>query len=214
MDAVTSAFFIKNKLSISASDLIGLSVWTQLPWTIKMVFGALIDGVKLFGNNRKSYIILGSILSFIGGLMMVDLASGRLLGNFLTEYMHLLLSGLLMTSGAVIADVAADTLSIEIVEKNEQYQYNIGMIQVLSRIFISIGGLTAAFMTGFLASNFEASDVFLISSMVPAISLIGAFFTKSKDIRDTKVNKPILLGGLLFGLFCSLSGFFLVIMLS
>lgn len=210
LDAITRTFFVKNQLTLSADALIGLSIWISLPWSIKMVFGSIIDGIPILGNNRKSYIYLGASLIAFGSLAMFDIASTHHLTSLIGEYGALLVAGLLSTGGIVISDIVADTMSVELVEKDENHTYNLGMIQILSRLVFSIGSVTAAAITGTLAAKFSAPTVFLISLAVPAIMIVGTLFIKIKPIEGGyKLNKFILLGGTLFGVFCALVGLFI-----
>jgi hypothetical protein len=91
-DSVSSTFFFKNIIKLDAETLIGLGIWTSLPWSIKMVFGSFIDSVPIFGSNRKSYIYLGSALMFLGNLVFLDLASIKLIYSYIGEYGSLLVS--------------------------------------------------------------------------------------------------------------------------
>ena len=54
---VSRDLWIKESLSFTPSQLAGIGVWLTLPWTVKMVFGELVDTVPIFGSQRKSYII-------------------------------------------------------------------------------------------------------------------------------------------------------------
>ena len=40
---VTRDFWIKESLTLSPAELAGIGVWLTLPWTVKMVFGELVD---------------------------------------------------------------------------------------------------------------------------------------------------------------------------
>ena len=48
----------------------------MLPWTMKMVFGELVDTVPIFGSQRKSYILIGAAF-MAAGLLMLAGAAGR-----------------------------------------------------------------------------------------------------------------------------------------
>lgn len=208
-DSVASTFFFKNIIKLDAKSLIGLGIWTSLPWSIKMVFGSLIDSVPIFGSNRKSYIYLGSALMFMGDLIFLDLASIRLVYSFIGEYGSLLLSGLLITSGIVMADIVADTMQIEVVKDGPERMKDLGMVQVLSRMALSIGAVMAALITGYLASNYSYSTIFALKLFLPIIIVIATFFTKLNiEEKPGKLDLSILLGGLGFGAFCVLSGMF------
>ena len=73
---VTRDLWIKESLSFTPSQLAGIGVWLTLPWTVKMVFGELVDTVPMFGSQRKSYILIGALLSYYNeGTGLVDTAS-------------------------------------------------------------------------------------------------------------------------------------------
>src|ERR1043165_2932766 len=57
---VTRDLWIKESLSFTPSQLAGIGVWITLPWTVKMVFGELVDTVPIFGSQRKAYVLIGA----------------------------------------------------------------------------------------------------------------------------------------------------------
>src|SRR6187455_1839029 len=73
---VTRDLWIKESLSFTPSQLAGIAVWLMLPWTVKMVFGELVDTVPIFGSQRKSYILIGATL-MAAGLVTLAGAAGR-----------------------------------------------------------------------------------------------------------------------------------------
>ena len=73
---VTGDLWIKESLSFTPSQLAGVGVWLTLPWTVKMVFGELVDTVPMFGSQRKSYILVGALLMATGLLILAG-AAGR-----------------------------------------------------------------------------------------------------------------------------------------
>src|ERR1043166_8036388 len=58
MIALTQTFWVKESLTLTPAQLAGLAVWFGLPWTVKMVFGELVDCVPLFGSQRGSYVLV------------------------------------------------------------------------------------------------------------------------------------------------------------
>ena len=209
ISSVTNVFFFKNSISLAASDLVSLSIWIGLPWSIKMVFGTLIDGLPLFGSNRKSYIILGNILIILGTVGMVDHASTRILFSHLGEYLGLLLTGLLTTNGVVISDIVADTMAIEMVEDGPNRDKDLGMVQVLSRMSLALGGLIGALMTGYAATHLDPHMVYASTLILPLQCILVTLFIKLPRIVSSSVNWKIFVGGVLYGLVCILSGMFL-----
>jgi BT1 family protein len=73
---VTRDLWIKESLLLTPSQLAGIGVWLTLPWTVKMVFGELVDTVPIFGSQRKAYIIIGALL-MTAGLVILAGAAGR-----------------------------------------------------------------------------------------------------------------------------------------
>ena len=57
---VTRDLWIEESLSLSPSQLAAIAVWLSLPWTVKMVFGELVDTVPIFRSQRKAYILIGA----------------------------------------------------------------------------------------------------------------------------------------------------------
>ncbi|MEQ1715685.1 MAG: hypothetical protein ABL907_06835, partial [Hyphomicrobium sp.] len=67
--AVAESFWIKKNLTLTPAELASLSVWLTLPWTIKMVFGELVDAVPVFGSQRRVYVLIGG--GFIAAGLLV-----------------------------------------------------------------------------------------------------------------------------------------------
>src|SRR5262245_54097271 len=74
--AVTQTFWVKEALTLTPTQLAGLAVWFGLPWTVKMVFGELVDCVPLFGSQRTSYVLVGAALT-AAGLLTLAGAAGK-----------------------------------------------------------------------------------------------------------------------------------------
>ena len=71
---VTRDFWIKESLTLSPAELAGIGVWLTLPWTVKMVFGELVDCVPILGSQRRAYILIGALCTATG---LVTLAGRR-----------------------------------------------------------------------------------------------------------------------------------------
>ena len=74
--AIAESFWVKQQLKLSASELAALGVWLTLPWTIKMVFGELVDTVSIMGSQRRAYVYIGAGL-VAAGLLLLAAAAGR-----------------------------------------------------------------------------------------------------------------------------------------
>ena len=204
---VAFTIFYKDTINLSNADLTAVYIWAYLPWSIKMVFGSLIDGFKIFGNNRKSYIIFGQVLIFIGLCGLVDHASTQYIFNFIGQYAGLLLTSLVTQIGIVISDIIADTMAIEVVKKGPEREKELGKVQALIWIYRGLGAAIGAIVSGWLASILAISQVFTLLLIAPIVIVVSTYFTKlTTKIKDTVLNKKILFTGTVYGVFCILSG--------
>lgn len=73
--SVAESYWIKKNLTLSPAELASLSVWLTLPWTIKMVFGELVDAVPVFGSQRRAYVLIGGTFIASGLLILAGAAS-------------------------------------------------------------------------------------------------------------------------------------------
>lgn len=201
---VTNTFFFKDHTHLTAAQLLSLGIWIALPWSTKIIFGTIIDGITFFGSNRLSYLILGSVLSIAGSLVMVDVASTQYSVHLLGEYGALLLSGLINTVGIVMSNIVANTMAIEIAILDEEK----ANVQVLTRIMSGLGGLLAAAGTGILAQHLTPTQVFALVAFVPFISILASVFIEKEEESPKVLNKPLLIGGLAFGVYCVACGLF------
>lgn len=203
---VTRDLWIKEQLSLSPAQLAGIAVWLGLPWTVKMVFGELVDAVPIFGSQRKAYILIGASFTAAGLLTLAGAAGGWLiLGSVDQLYV---LGALLIVIGTVIQDVVADAMSTEVVAREDaegharpdaDVRAELGMVQVLGRLALSVGILAVAGLSGWLADLFSRETVFLMGLAIPVISVTGVFLRRPMPSSRRPVDWRILGGGLAFG---------------
>jgi MFS family permease len=205
---VTRDMWIKEALTLSPAELAGIAVWLTLPWTVKMVFGQLVDSVPIFGSQRRVYILIGAAFT-AAGLLTLAGAAGRWPALAFASAGQLYVGGaLLIVLGTVIQDVVADAMSTEVVARtdeagnplsDEEVRAELGMVQVLGRLALSAGILAVAGLSGVLAGIFERETVFLFGLIVPAISISGSLLIKSEVHERLPLDWRILGGGLVFG---------------
>lgn len=211
---IALSFWEKENLNLSAEQLISISVWVLMPWSIKMVFGQMVDSVKILGSRRKIYIFMGAFLMAIGTILLAGMAAKiPFILSLGSQYSLYLVSNLLMVLGFVIQDVTADTMSTEVVRRklrtDSAIQSEIAMVQVLGRLSFSLAAFLVAGLGGYLAGNFAYESIFWSMLMIPFISILGAGFIKLEMFEDKfipPIDWKILGGGIGFGAFSIFMG--------
>ncbi len=215
--AIALSFWEKENLTLSAEQLISISVWVMVPWTLKMVFGQMVDCLPIFGSRRKAYIYLGSAFMVVGAVLLAGLAGHvEWVMGLGSQYTIYLLSAVFTTFGFVIQDVTADTMTTEVVERTQSIhgrtiarpesaiQADLSMVQVLGRLSLSASGFLVAGLGGWLAANFSYETIFWMTLAIPLISCAGALFVRLEKIEThahKKIDFRILGGGLAFAIF-------------
>ncbi|MBZ0141473.1 MAG: hypothetical protein K8H87_17155, partial [Pseudorhodoplanes sp.] len=190
---VTRDMWIKEKLTLAPSELAGIGVWLTLPWTVKMVFGELVDSVPLFGSQRRSYILLGATFTACGLVTLAGAAGGWF--AFMRADQLYVLGALLIVIGTVVQDVVADAMSTEVVRRTDkegaarpedEVRAELGMVQVLGRLSLSGGILAVAGLSGWLAGFLSRETVFLLGLFIPALSVTGVLLIRA----ETSERRP------------------------
>ncbi len=216
---VTLTFWEKENLPFSTEQFIIIGTWLTMPWTLKMIFGQLVDTFPLFGSRRKAYLILGATLMSLGyALLYALMAKTPWVMGVADEFTIYLTSSLLSVFGFMIQDVTADTMTTEVVERETvihgkkfprdeaEIKSEITMVQILGRLSLMIAGLCAALVTGKLAEIFSdrPQEVIKFLFLIPLLSLTGAaFITLQTETHTEKptFNRLIMGGGLFYGAF-------------
>ena len=208
--AVAETFWVKEHLNLSAENLISLGVWLTVPWTIKMIFGQMVDSFSPFGSNRRIYVYAGALLMMFGTMLMVGLVSDA---PWIAEYgkeKTYIFASVVMVVGFVMQDVVADTMSTEVIDKNqtdEEIRKELAIIQVLSRLSLGTAVFMVAGLKGWLAQIYSYETMFQISFFIPLLSIIGVSLVKLNPVRSSPLNKQIFFGGFLFAIFVVLIGY-------
>ncbi|MFQ5626929.1 MAG: hypothetical protein ACE5FM_09790 [Methyloligellaceae bacterium] len=203
---IAESFWIKQALSMTPADLAALGVWLTLPWTIKMVFGQIVDSVVLFGSRRRIYVFAGAAL-VAAGLLILAGAAGGWFPAFSLDVLYVS-AKLLIVIGIVFQDVVADAMSTEVVDRENpdgsprpkaQVERELGMVQVLGRLALSFGIFAVAGLGGVLAQFYSYQSVFLLGLVIPAISITGALLVRLEKVPVKPIDWRILGGGAGFG---------------
>ncbi len=207
---VAETFWVKEELKLSATALVSLGVWLSIPWTIKMVFGQLVDSVPILGSQRRIYIYIGAGLIALGDILLIGLAGNYEWAKFASKENVYIISALLTVIGFVLQDVVADTMSTEVVDRNqpkEKVEEELAYVQILGRLAISLAGVIVAGLSGWLAEIFSYETMFKIGLIIPLISVIGVTLVKLDVAKPSPINCKILCGGIAFAVFVVLMGY-------
>jgi MFS family permease len=204
---IAEAFWVKEALSLTPAELAAIAVWLTLPWTIKMVFGQLVDSVPVLGSQRRAYVFTGASLVASGLIILAGAAGGWI--AFASKNALYVMAQLLIVIGVVLQDVVADAMTTEVVERTRpdgspkplaEVERELGLVQVLGRLALWSGILSVAGLSGWLAQIFNYETVFLMGLIVPAISVTGAALVRLDGTVPRPIDWRILGGGILFGI--------------
>ena len=204
--AVADSFWLRKELTLSPAGMAQLGVWLTLPWAMKMVFGELVDTVPVFGSQRRAYVFIGASLIACGLLLLAGAAAKVI--TFTTPERLYIAAQLLIVIGVVLQDVVADAMSTEVVPRTQadgserakaDVDHDLGMVQILGRLALSIGAFAVAGLGGWLASRISYASVFMIGLLIPVISASGAFLVRLESSESRPTDWRILGGGLAFG---------------
>jgi MFS family permease len=203
---VAQTFWIRKSLTWSPAELAALSVWFTLPWTIKMVFGVLVDSVPLLGSQRRAYVFIGAGLIALSFILLAGAAGGWI--TVLSPNVMYVVASLISVTGIVLQDVVADAMSTEVVPRQNpdgtprdkrEIDHDLGMVQVLGRLALSFGIFSVAGLSGWLATYLSYDKVFLLGLIVPVISVTGAVLVRLETSEQRPIDWRILGGGMAFG---------------
>jgi hypothetical protein len=206
LTGIALAFWVRKSLTWSPAELAGLAIWFALPWTIKMVFGELVDTVPLLGSQRRSYLFAGAALVATSLVLLAGSAGGWI--TAIPPDRIYVISSIMGVTGLVLQDVVADAMSTEVVPRanpdgtpraQQEIDHDLGMVQVLGRLALLLGIFATAGLAGLLANYLAYDTVFLLGLIVPLISVSGAVLVRLETSERRPVDWRILGGGLAFG---------------
>ena len=206
LTAVADTFWVRKALTLTPADLAALAVWLTLPWAIKMVFGELVDTVPILGSQRRIYVFIGAGMIAASLLLLAGTSAGWL--TFANPNSLYVAASLLTVVGIVLQDVVADAMSTEVVPRTEadgsprpqaDIDRDLGMVQVLGRLALSLGIFVVAGLSGWLAHIVPYHVVFLLALVVPLVSVSGALLVRLETTERRPTDWRILGGGLAFG---------------
>lgn len=153
----------------------------SIPWFLKILYGAISDTFPIFGLRRKPYLVICAILSSLGWFLLSILPPAEKL---------LILSMTIANLGLAATDVITDGLVVEYSRKGSAQTY-----QAVAWGGRSLGSIASGFTGGILAAKISAQSVFMITAILPLISLVAALFLREKPwkakIKKKNIFTPI-----------------------
>ncbi|MCW8088482.1 hypothetical protein OF850_23160 [Roseococcus sp. MDT2-1-1] len=204
--AIAETFWVRESLGLSPQALLALAAWMTVPWTLKMVFGHLVDTVPILGSRRRAYILFGATAQAAAYLALAA-AAARMTGPFATEAVYVAAS-LLAVLGLVVQDCVADALTTEVVDRTAPdgtprepavVQAELGDVQVLGRVALMGGAFAVAGLGGLAAQRMPVATVFLLGAMAPMLSVFAALLLREDGAAPHATVRerpdPRILGG-------------------
>jgi len=166
-------------LSVANIALIGCII--TIPWTIKPLFGIIVDSFPLLKKKCKYWLILNYSIIFVISMLVAIFG--------LTVH-TLILTGFLTGLAFAFSDVGADGL-VCVLEKKHNLQ---GKLQAISWTAISLAGLITSLGGAWISKYFDYRLAFLICAIFPLFMVIF-LITKYEepDAKGKKLDKAQLL---------------------
>ncbi len=197
---IAEMFWLKDSLELTSSQIISITIWANLPWSLKILFGQLLDSVKIIGSQRKIYIYIAAFLMLIGNLITIGVANQLpSIVALASIYQLLIVAGLFIQIGFVLQDLVADTLCYDVVDKCKQPKKEIANIQILARIVDISGAIIAVLISGIIAAKFSYANISYVIPCIALISITGSLIIKGEPkVTQDKINLPIFIVGLAY----------------
>ncbi|WP_448571097.1 folate/biopterin family MFS transporter [Trichothermofontia sp.] len=173
------SFFLKDDLGLGPAQVSALMGVAALPWMVKPLLGFVSDGLPLFGYRRRSYLLLSGLLGALSWLALATVV--HTVGMTMLAIM-------LGSLSVAISDVIADSLVVERARRETQAQ--VGSLQSLCWGTTALGGLTTAYLSGFLLARLDSQAVFCITATFPLlVALIVGFIQESRTHEGASLTQ-------------------------
>ena len=146
----------------SISEIATFAFLVGLPWSLKLLYGALSDGIPIRGLRRKPYVILASVLSVVSWAAFAWLPH---------EKGFLYLFAVTANIGFALTDVVTDALMVE-----NSTDSNAQVYQSLAWGFRSFGAVLGGVSGGWLAGHLPYRWIFAVTAALPIMTLAGGLW--------------------------------------
>jgi hypothetical protein len=165
-------FVLKERFGYSATEVASFLSISTIPWLIKPAYGLLSDCVPLFGCQRKSYLVLNSILAAAAGLGLSLLSAPTPL--------PIALLYTLMGLGLAFTNVVTDALMVE----HGQRMQLTGAFQSVQWAAIYAASVLVGIGGGALTEWGSLKLASLLSALFPLLTCIVAL----RAVREERIR--------------------------
>jgi hypothetical protein len=185
---LAGTFFLKESLpNLSAAELVNLGLLAGLPWSLKILFGLALDKSKATYERWILYGLLVSITVTLGTYYFA--VNVEILAP--SAFLWLGALNVLGASGAVMQDLAADTLAVSVYSDSKKTS----RLQVHSRIATVLGGVIGAALSGPVAAHYSRPTALLLPILLYIAALPFALLFRyphvEKHLSKSEVGLPI-----------------------
>jgi MFS family permease len=164
-------YYLIQHLHASSAQYSAYTTLHRLPWSMKLIFGMLSDGIPILSYRRKSWLSIGWFFYSFSALILSSFGSP---GIDTTVFMVFLITCFL-----VMADVCTDTLCVE--RSKLEPESKRGSFQTIGFIYRAFGRIIGAVLGTYLYDNgttwsYDISQIFFLSAMIPIFTLVFFFW--------------------------------------
>lgn len=164
-------YYLIQHLHASSAEYSAYVTLHRLPWSMKLIFGMLSDGIPILSYRRKSWLSIGWFFYSLTAFILSSLGSP---GIDTTVFMVFLI-----TCALVLADVCTDTLCVE--RSKLEPESKRGSFQTIGFIYRGFGRIIGAVLGTYLYDNgttwsYDISQIFFLSAIIPIFTIIFFFW--------------------------------------
>ena len=142
----------------------------SLPWSLKLIYGLITDNVKIFGLNRKPYLIFFAFIQF---LMMFILYYWDH-DNPMEVTLYLMTASLSMAFSNVVID------AVLVIQARNDHELGSQDLLTLAWLWNGLGGVLGCIIAGFMMERYHPRNAFLFYGVYGLVVMVACFFLSSE----------------------------------
>jgi Major Facilitator Superfamily len=170
---------LKNELHADRTANAAFFFWAGLAWYFKPFAGILTDAFPLFGNRRKSYILIGAILASLSWLVLIVTPH---------EYRNLLSVAIVINAFMVIASTAVGGYMVETAQATSGSGRLTAVRQFIQQACLVITGPAAGYLASIAFGWTATACGGIMFLLVPVTILLLREQGQAVDSREVLAN--------------------------